>query len=99
MECGAELGLGDPRSAPTRVGKTGGFETRPYSGTVHPRAARSLGRARQFNLREGMTPADDTLPPRLLNEPLRSSGERLTEKELKSMVADYYERRGWDRAE
>jgi len=50
---------------------------------------------REFNLREGMTPADDTLPPRLVKEPLRSSGEHLTKAELESMIADYYERRGW----
>ncbi|NLE44940.1 MAG: aldehyde ferredoxin oxidoreductase family protein [Chloroflexi bacterium] len=52
---------------------------------------------RAFNLREGMTAADDTLPPRLLREPLASSGETLTEAELELMLDEYYDRRGWSR--
>jgi aldehyde:ferredoxin oxidoreductase len=50
---------------------------------------------REYNLREGMTPADDTLPSRLLKEPLVPSGETLTAAELEAMVADYYSLRGW----
>ncbi|MCJ7737539.1 MAG: aldehyde ferredoxin oxidoreductase C-terminal domain-containing protein, partial [Anaerolineae bacterium] len=60
-------------------------------------SARVSNLSREFNLREGMTPADDTLPPRLVSEPLRTSGERLTQPELDSMIEDYYERRGWSR--
>ena len=60
-------------------------------------SARVSNLSREFNLREGMTPADDTLPPRLVSEPLRTSGERLTQPELDSMIEDYYERRGWPR--
>ena len=52
---------------------------------------------REFNLREGMTPADDTLPPRLLNNALEDSGKRLTPAELQYMLDDYYTRRGWKR--
>ncbi len=51
---------------------------------------------RAYNLGEGMTPADDTLPPRILNEPL-DNGRTLTRAELDKMLDDYYARRGWQR--
>jgi aldehyde:ferredoxin oxidoreductase len=53
-----------------------------------------------FNIREGWTRADDTLPPRLLEEPLASgpgAGERLTRDELDLMIEAYYAARGWTR--
>ncbi|HWP29109.1 MAG TPA: aldehyde ferredoxin oxidoreductase family protein [Chloroflexota bacterium] len=51
-----------------------------------------------FNIREGWTRADDTLPPRCLTEPLADgpgAGERLTQEELDLMIAGYYAARGW----
>jgi len=51
-----------------------------------------------FNIREGWTRSDDTLPPRLLEEPLPTGvarGARLTREELDDMIAGYYEARGW----
>ena len=60
-------------------------------------SARVSSLSREFNLREGMTPAADTLPPRLISEPLRTSGERLTQPELEGMLKDYYKRRDWPR--
>jgi len=59
-------------------------------------SARIAGMVRRYNLREGMTPADDTLPRRLLSEPLQSSGETLSKEELQNMVAEYYALRGWE---
>ncbi|HEX6353087.1 aldehyde ferredoxin oxidoreductase family protein [Actinophytocola sp.] len=63
-------------------------------------AARRIVRAkRAFNLREGATAADDTLPTRLLETPLELSSGRvvsLTADRLRSMVAGYYEARGLD---
>lgn len=50
---------------------------------------------RRFNLREGLTAADDRLPRRLLNEPLED-GRRLTEEEMHQMVQDYYRLRRWN---
>jgi len=50
---------------------------------------------RRFNLREGIGAAADTLPPRLLAEPLPEGGNRLTADELSYMVQDYYRLRGW----
>lgn len=50
---------------------------------------------RLYNLREGFTRADDTLPPRLLNEPATgaSAGEV---SHLEPMLVEYYRGRGWD---
>lgn len=49
-----------------------------------------------FNIREGWQPADDWLPPRLLNEALAGEeGSRLTDDELRMMIDDYYQARGW----
>ncbi len=50
---------------------------------------------RQFNNAAGFTSADDTLPPRLLNEGASSGpAEGLTNK-LPEMLPEYYELRGW----
>ena len=51
--------------------------------------------ARRFNLREGLTPEDDTLPKRMHTEPLEK-GQIITEAELKRLRSDYYRLRGWD---
>jgi len=51
-----------------------------------------------FNLREGWRRADDTLPPRVLGEPLPTgvaAGTTLTPAELDMMIASYYQARGW----
>lgn len=58
-------------------------------------SARIADAIRQYNLREGMVPADDTLPQRLLQEPLEPSGEALSEAELQQMLDEYYALRGW----
>ena len=51
-----------------------------------------------FNIREGWSSADDTLPPRALEEPLPTgvaAGVGLTKEELDFMIAGYYQARGW----
>jgi aldehyde:ferredoxin oxidoreductase len=50
---------------------------------------------RLYNLREGFTRADDTLPPRLLNEPATGGSEGWV-SHLEPMLAEYYRARGWD---
>ena len=59
-------------------------------------AGHVLSLARAFNLREGMTPADDALPHRFHNEPLPESGQAISEADLHRMIQDYYRLRGWD---
>jgi aldehyde:ferredoxin oxidoreductase len=51
---------------------------------------------RMFNLEAGFTKADDTLPPRLLNEPVTSGEAKGKVAELGQMLDRYYENRGWD---
>jgi aldehyde:ferredoxin oxidoreductase len=50
---------------------------------------------RQFNLREGLTPADDRLP-KGLHRVLKKTGDNLEPHELEYMLKDYYRIRGWD---
>ncbi|MDI7247900.1 MAG: aldehyde ferredoxin oxidoreductase family protein [Bacillota bacterium] len=50
---------------------------------------------RLFNLREGLTKEDDTLAPRLLNEPMPEGPAAGQVVELADMLADYYAARGW----
>jgi aldehyde:ferredoxin oxidoreductase len=54
---------------------------------------------RAFNVREGWQPGDDTLPARLLDEPITLDSGRvavLTRARLERMVAGYYAARGLD---
>ncbi|MBM4424608.1 MAG: aldehyde ferredoxin oxidoreductase family protein [Chloroflexi bacterium] len=51
---------------------------------------------RLYNLREGFTRADDTLPPRLLNEPSPAGPSAGFTVRLEPMLEEYYEFRGWD---
>jgi len=51
---------------------------------------------RMFNLEAGLSKADDTLPPRLLNEPVKSGPAKGKVAELDVMLEEYYQTRGWD---
>jgi aldehyde:ferredoxin oxidoreductase len=50
---------------------------------------------RRFNLREGLTPADDRLPP-FLHRPLQDTGKVITAAEMETLLQDYYRLHGWD---
>jgi aldehyde:ferredoxin oxidoreductase len=55
--------------------------------------------AHAFNVREGFTRAHDTLPERILTEPLKggtSKGHFISKDELDQMLDEYYTARGWD---
>jgi aldehyde:ferredoxin oxidoreductase len=55
--------------------------------------------ARVFNVGAGFTRNDDTLPDRLMTEPLKagaSKGHLISRDELKKMLDEYYTERGWD---
>jgi aldehyde:ferredoxin oxidoreductase len=63
-------------------------------------ADRALTLERMNNIRERLTRKDDTLPRRLLTEPLPdgpAQGRRLTAADLDAMLSDYYDIQGWDR--
>lgn len=50
---------------------------------------------RTFNLREGMTLEDESLPPRFFKEPLEN-GKVIKQEELEVMRSEYFELRGYD---
>lgn len=50
-----------------------------------------------FNLRAGCTREDDTLPPRLLREPLTEGATKGRVWEREPLLDEYYQARGWDR--
>jgi aldehyde:ferredoxin oxidoreductase len=57
--------------------------------------------ARLFNIREGLSRKDDTLPWKVMNERVPddgpSKGAIVTQPELDLLLDDYYEARGWTR--
>ena len=53
--------------------------------------------ARVYNIREGITRADDTLPPRMLEEPLPEGPAKGHVVNLDPLLDAYYEYRGWDK--
>ena len=63
---------------------------------LHSVASRVQNLTRLFNLREGATRADDSLPERLLKEPINEQKNLITREELDAMLSDYYLLRGWD---
>jgi len=55
---------------------------------------------RCFNMREGFTRADDTVPPRMYKEALSvgaAKGKILKVDEIESLLDSYYADRGWDK--
>jgi aldehyde:ferredoxin oxidoreductase len=64
---------------------------------------RRLHLMRLYNLREGLTATEDTLPSRFFDEPIRMPGERwdgihLNRTEFAQAVETYYRMMGWDDA-
>jgi aldehyde:ferredoxin oxidoreductase len=56
--------------------------------------------ARLYNIREGLTRKDDTLPPRVMKDPIPSGvskGSFVSQEELDILLDGYYEARGWTR--
>ncbi|MBZ5497379.1 MAG: aldehyde ferredoxin oxidoreductase family protein [Acidobacteriia bacterium] len=51
---------------------------------------------REFNLREGLRPEDDTLPPRFLHHPIPDGPSKGTTIDIQKLVKDYYKEKGWD---
>ena len=60
---------------------------------------RVVNLAQAFNVREGFSRKDDTLPLRLMSEPLKggaSKGHYISPDDLNIMLDEYYAARGWD---
>ena len=69
----------------------------PYSDDELMKAGERIwNMERLFNLKAGLTGKDDTLPPRLLKEPIPSGPSKGEVCELDRMLPEYYQLRGWD---
>jgi aldehyde:ferredoxin oxidoreductase len=51
---------------------------------------------RKFNLDAGISPEEDTLPPRFFNEPLPDGPQKGAVSRMKEILPEYYQLRGWD---
>ncbi|MFQ5911421.1 MAG: aldehyde ferredoxin oxidoreductase C-terminal domain-containing protein, partial [Thermoplasmata archaeon] len=54
---------------------------------------------RLFNIREGLTRRDDTLPKRYFDDPMPlgvTKGHRIEREEFDALLSRYYKMRGWD---
>ena len=55
--------------------------------------------ARLINIREGLSRKDDTLPWKVMNQPIPDDGPAkgavVTQEELDLLLDDYYQARGW----
>jgi aldehyde:ferredoxin oxidoreductase len=70
----------------------------PYTGDDLMEAGeRVYNLERIYNLREGFTQADDTLPRRLLEEPMPAGPSAGWTVKLEPMLKEYYQFRGWDK--
>ena len=61
---------------------------------------RTVNLERLFISREGLSRKDDTLPKQIMSKPITrgpSEGQKITSKELKRMLDQYYLTRGWDK--
>ena len=71
----------------------------PYTGEEMRQTGERINNlARIYNIREGLTRADDTVPPRIMNDPIPSGvskGSRVSKEDLDILLDGYYEARGW----
>lgn len=66
------------------------------AGELRTTAARIVAAKKRFNILAGWTPAEDTLPARLLKQPLPEDARaRLSPERLQSLIAAYNLARGW----
>ena len=76
---------------------TGSTYTEPELKKIAQRIETTI---RYFNCREGLSRKDDSLPKRVLFEPMPdgpAKGKRITQEGFNKMLDEYYEIRGWDR--
>ena len=59
-------------------------------------ANRIVTLTKAFNIREGASREQDTLPKRMFREPLNEGKDTITVEELDFMLDEYYKLRGWD---
>ena len=74
-----------------------GYEMTPQELSLAGERINNL--ARLINIREGLSRKDDTLPWKVMNQPIPDDGPVkgavVTQEELDLMLDDYYQSRGW----
>jgi aldehyde:ferredoxin oxidoreductase len=74
-----------------------GFDVTPEE--IQTAGERVNNLAKAFNSLAGLSRVDDTLPERLMNEPIlagASEGQHIPREDLDLMLDEYYQARGWD---
>lgn len=51
---------------------------------------------RMFNVKSGITKTEDTVPERVLKEPLEKKEAKIGKENFETMLSEYYQLRGWD---
>ena len=89
-------GVLDPHQLVEIVNASTGWQTSLWS--LMKASERALNLARAFNMREGFTAADDTLPERLYEEIQfgPSKGAKINKEQFQNALHLYYEMMGWD---
>jgi aldehyde:ferredoxin oxidoreductase len=87
------FGLGAPEYAALMTAVTG--ETYDADGFITA-GERIYNMERLFNLRAGVTCKDDTLPERLLKEPIPTGPSKGAVSRVPEMLPEYYNVRGWN---
>ena len=84
----------------TYAGMLSSATGQPFQAEIFERLGEKIWNlTRLFNLREGISPASDTLPRRFVDEPLPSGpfkGHRISDQDMDVLRRDYYRLRGWD---
>ena len=57
---------------------------------------RIMNLERLYNLRQGFSAKEDTLPPRIRLEAVSSAGDQAIPLDISKMMMEYYQLRGWD---
>ncbi|HYH21858.1 MAG TPA: aldehyde ferredoxin oxidoreductase family protein [Azospirillum sp.] len=87
------FGIGAPEYAELMTALTG----IPYTADSFIEAGERIWNLeRLWNMKAGLTAKDDTLPPRLLNEPIQTGASKGAVSRLPEMLPLYYAARGWD---
>lgn len=83
--------------ADTIAGQISGATGLDYTGDeIVTAGERIYNLERMYNMAVGFTKADDTLPPRILHEPIPTGPQKGRTSRLSEMLPLYYEARGWD---
>ncbi len=81
------------------LGNFGIFGLATATGNPMETGERIYNLQKLFNYREGFTREDDVVPDRFFEEPLTvgpKKGSVLTREQFKTMMDDFYKKRGWD---